>query len=99
MVSEFAYASVVGFTAYIGMLEVEYAHNHPAMRVFCHLLTDKCIKPPVFKRCKESDEGASNPDNTRPLPRNQSTSHQPHDKGDTSVSYMLIHSKGRRQNS
>ena len=32
---------IVGFVAYMGMLEMEHAHNHPVLRVFCHLLIHK----------------------------------------------------------
>ena len=30
-----------GYSSYIGMLLVEYTHNHPVLRVFCQILLRK----------------------------------------------------------
>ena len=48
-----------GYSSYIGMLLVEYTHNHPVLRVFCQILLRKNIFSVVYSEKNKDVELAN----------------------------------------
>lgn len=54
------YVQCLGHVAYVGMLFVDYTHNHPVLRVFCRELKGAASDRRPMSTNQDLDTGASN---------------------------------------